>query len=168
MAYKITILTGAGISAASSIPTFRDNDGLWMAADPDEVASANAYARNPTKVLEFFNDRRRDMKGKKPNEGHLAIAALQARPDVECRVITQNIDNLHELAGTKDVLHIHGEIFKRTCAECGFIGSIYPKTSKLMMNALSVLSIGIYAPMWCCSGKHLSDFLDQPPILSPG
>lgn len=105
---KIVFFTGAGVSAESGIKTFRDADGLWENHDIYEVATPEAFERNPELVLEFYNQRRKQMYEVKPNEAHKAMAALQEEFDVE--IITQNIDNLHERAGCKNVLHLHGEL----------------------------------------------------------
>lgn len=107
---KLVVLTGAGISAESGLKTFRDSDGLWEGYDVYEVASPQGWEKNPKLVLEFYNVRRRDVKAAAPNEAHLGLARLQEKFDVQ--IITQNIDDLHERAGSKNVLHLHGEIFK--------------------------------------------------------
>lgn len=109
MRKHLVILTGAGVSAESGLPTFRDSDGLWMGHDVYEVASPDGWRKNPKVVLDFYNHRRRDVEKALPNEAHLAIASLQSYFKVT--VITQNIDDLHERAGSKNVLHLHGEIF---------------------------------------------------------
>lgn len=107
---KIVVLSGAGISAESGIPTFRGSDGLWEGHDIAEVASPQGWAKNPALVLDFYNQRRKNMLGAKPNDGHQALALLEQYFDVT--IITQNIDNLHEQGGSTQVLHLHGEIFK--------------------------------------------------------
>jgi len=107
---KVVVLTGAGVSAESGIPTFRDANGLWEGHDVTEVASPEGFKKNPALVLEFYNQRRKVAHQAKPNAGHQAIAALEEHFDVT--VITQNIDNLHEQAGSTHVLHLHGELFK--------------------------------------------------------
>lgn len=107
---KLVVLTGAGISAESGLKTFRDADGLWEGYDIQEVATATAWKRNPQLVLEFYNMRRKSVREAEPNAAHTALAALQDRFDVQ--IITQNIDDLHERGGSKNVLHLHGEIFK--------------------------------------------------------
>ena len=107
---RIVVFTGAGVSADSGIATFRDSDGLWANYRIEEVCTPEALARNRAKVVEFYNMRRREVLSKEPNAGHYAIASLEEHFDV--RVITQNIDNLHERAGSKSVLHLHGEIVK--------------------------------------------------------
>lgn len=107
---KLVVLTGAGISAESGLQTFRDADGLWEGYDIQEVATATAWKRNPQLVLEFYNMRRRSVLAAEPNAAHKALADLQRPFDVQ--VITQNIDDLHERAGSSNVLHLHGEILK--------------------------------------------------------
>lgn len=107
---KIVILSGAGISAESGISTFRDNGGLWDNYDPMEVASAQGWKRNPAFVLDFYNQRRAQLEHIRPNQAHLDIAALESDYDVV--VVTQNVDNLHEMAGSSDVIHLHGELTK--------------------------------------------------------
>ncbi|MBS1781230.1 MAG: NAD-dependent deacylase [Bacteroidetes bacterium] len=107
---KIVVLTGAGISAESGLKTFRDSDGLWEGYDIEEVATPRAWRRNPQLVLDFYNMRRRNVLDAQPNAAHYALAALQDRYDVH--IITQNIDDLHERAGSNHVMHLHGEIFK--------------------------------------------------------
>ena len=107
---KIVILTGAGMSADSGLKTFRDADGLWEGHDVMEVASPQGFARNPELVLDFYNQRRRQLRDAKPNAGHLALVELESVYDVS--IVTQNVDDLHERAGSSHVLHLHGELFK--------------------------------------------------------
>ncbi len=107
---NLVVLTGAGISAESGLKTFRDNDGLWMGYNVYEVATPEGYKKNPALVLDFYNMRRREVAAALPNAAHKGIADLQNHFNVT--VITQNIDDLHERAGSKNVLHLHGEIFK--------------------------------------------------------
>lgn len=107
---KIVILTGAGISAESGIKTFRDSDGLWEEYRVEDVATYDAYLRDPKLVLDFYNARRREVFKAKPNEGHRQLVRLEEKYDVQ--IITQNIDNLHEQAGSSHVLHLHGELTK--------------------------------------------------------
>ncbi|WP_456461217.1 SIR2 family NAD-dependent protein deacylase [Reichenbachiella sp.] len=107
---KIVVLTGAGISAESGIRTFRDADGLWEGHDVMEVASPQGWAANRDLVLDFYNQRRKQALTAKPNKGHLALADLEK--DFEVTIVTQNVDNLHEKAGSSHVLHLHGELFK--------------------------------------------------------
>ncbi|MDD4846798.1 MAG: NAD-dependent deacylase, partial [Petrimonas sp.] len=110
MKKKLVILTGAGMSAESGISTFRDSGGLWDKYPVEDVATPEAFHRNPALVLEFYNTRRRELIRAKPNEGHVGIAELEK--DFDVQVITQNIDNLHEQAGSTKVLHLHGELMK--------------------------------------------------------
>ncbi|SCY12906.1 NAD-dependent deacetylase [Nonlabens sp. Hel1_33_55] len=107
---KIIILSGAGVSAESGIATFRDADGLWEGHDVMEVASPQGFENNPSLVLDFYNQRRAQLKTVKPNEAHYCIAALER--NYEVHVITQNVDDLHERAGSSNVLHLHGELLK--------------------------------------------------------
>jgi NAD-dependent deacetylase len=107
---KLVVLTGSGISAESGLKTFRDSGGLWEEYDVMEVASIEGWYRNPALVLDFYNQRRRQLLSAKPNSAHLMLAELQNNFDVQ--TITQNIDNLHEQAGSKKVLHLHGELNK--------------------------------------------------------
>jgi NAD-dependent deacetylase len=107
---KLVALTGAGISAESGLKTFRDSDGLWEGYDINEVATATAWRRNPALVQEFYNMRRKGVKEAKPNAAHHALAELEN--DFDVHIITQNIDDLHERAGSSKIIHLHGEIFK--------------------------------------------------------
>ncbi|MFT3901966.1 MAG: NAD-dependent deacylase [Niabella sp.] len=110
MKKKLAVLTGAGISAESGLRTFRDSDGLWEGYDVTEVASPEGWSRNPQLVLDFYNQRRRDVARAKPNAAHYGLAELEK--DFDVHIITQNIDDLHERAGSSKVMHLHGEIFK--------------------------------------------------------
>ncbi|MVT08661.1 Sir2 family NAD-dependent protein deacetylase [Chitinophaga tropicalis] len=107
---SLVVLTGAGISAESGLKTFRDSDGLWEGYDVQEVASPQGWQRNPQLVLDFYNIRRRDIRAALPNAAHIGLAKLQDKFDVD--IVTQNIDDLHERAGSEKVLHLHGEILK--------------------------------------------------------
>ena len=104
------VLSGAGMSAESGIATFRGSDGLWEGHRVEEVASPEGFQSNPELVLEFYNQRRRQIVAARPNEGHFALARLESRFDVH--IVTQNVDDLHERAGSTQVLHLHGEIRK--------------------------------------------------------
>lgn len=120
---KIVILTGAGISAESGIATFRDADGLWAKHDISEVATPEAFARDPAKVQAFYNQRRRDVIGAAPNAAHIALARLEAEwrqkvADGSVLVVTQNVDPLHERAGTKALIHMHGALLSAWCLAC--------------------------------------------------
>lgn len=107
---KLVILTGAGISAESGLKTFRDSDGLWEGYDVAEVATPRAWRKDPKLVLEFYNMRRKNVAEANPNAAHIALAKMEN--DFDVHIITQNIDDLHERAGSTNVLHLHGEIFK--------------------------------------------------------
>ena len=107
---KLVVLTGAGISAESGLRTFRDSDGLWEGYEVTKVATPGAWAANPQLVLDFYNMRRRDVGKAEPNAAHTGLAELEK--DFDVHIITQNIDDLHERAGSTKVLHLHGEIFK--------------------------------------------------------
>ncbi|WP_299432441.1 NAD-dependent deacylase [uncultured Maribacter sp.] len=110
MKKNIVVLTGAGISAESGIKTFRDADGLWEGYDIMEVASPQGFKNNPTLVLDFYNQRRKQLSSVKPNAAHYALTSLQDHFNVN--IITQNVDNLHESSGSKQVIHLHGELLK--------------------------------------------------------
>src|SRR5665213_1147548 len=110
MKKNVVVLTGAGISAESGLKTFRDSDGLWMGYDVYEVATPQGWQKDPELVLDFYNQRRKEVAKALPNKAHQGIAGLEK--DFNVTVITQNIDDLHERAGSKKVLHLHGEIFK--------------------------------------------------------
>jgi NAD-dependent deacetylase len=107
---KLVILTGAGISAESGLKTFRDSDGLWEGYNIEDVATPRAWKKNPQLVLDFYNMRRKNVADAKPNAAHTGLAELEK--DFDVHIITQNIDDLHERAGSTKVLHLHGEIFK--------------------------------------------------------
>ncbi len=107
---QIVILTGAGISAESGIRTFRDSNGLWEGHDVMEVASPQGWSADPILVLDFYNKRRKQALEARPNLGHLTLAELEK--DFEVTIITQNVDDLHERAGSSKVIHLHGELFK--------------------------------------------------------
>lgn len=122
--YKsIVVLTGAGISAESGIKTFRASDGLWEDHRIEDVATPSAFIRNPELVQRFYNTRREGLLSDEiaPNPAHFALAELEQAFDGEFTLITQNIDDLHERAGSKNILHMHGELLKMRCAETGKI-----------------------------------------------
>lgn len=107
---KLVVLTGAGISAESGLKTFRDSDGLWEGYNVEDVATPRAWKKNPQLVLDFYNERRRNVLTAKPNAAHIGLAALEK--DFDVTIITQNIDDLHERGGSTKILHLHGEILK--------------------------------------------------------
>lgn len=110
MKKKLVVFSGAGISAESGVKTFRDSNGLWENHKIEEVASPEGFARDPKKVLDFYNARRRQLKEVRPNEAHLILAELEAYFNVT--IITQNVDDLHEKAGSTTIIHLHGELKK--------------------------------------------------------
>ncbi|MDB2384877.1 NAD-dependent deacylase [Polaribacter sp.] len=107
---RVVVLTGAGISAESGIKTFRDADGLWEGHDVMEVASPQGFAKNPTLVLDFYNQRRKQLKTVSPNKAHYNLAKLEE--NFKVNIITQNVDDLHERTGSTNILHLHGELLK--------------------------------------------------------
>lgn len=107
---KLVVLSGAGMSQESGIRTFRDMDGLWEEYNINDVATPEAWAKNPALVMQFYNDRRKQLLEAQPNAGHYGLAALEK--DLDVHIITQNIDDLHERAGSSKVLHLHGELKK--------------------------------------------------------
>jgi len=150
---KLVVLSGAGVSAESGIKTFRDSGGLWEGHDVMEVASPEGWARNPELVLDFYNKRRQNALDATPNAGHLIIAELEQYFNVT--VITQNVDNLHERAGSSNIIHLHGELFKsRSTADPDLvydmegwelnIGDVCEKGSQLRPN---IVWFGEMVPM---------------------
>ena len=117
----IVILTGAGISAESGLGTFRDTDGLWTKYDLDEVATPQGFARNPPFVHEFYNARRQNLLDAQPNAGHAALTRLERESGAAVTVVTQNVDNLHEQAGSQNIIHMHGELLKVRCIEANHV-----------------------------------------------
>ncbi len=119
----IVILTGAGISKESGLETFRDAGGIWSQVNLEDVATPEAFARNPVRVHDFYNHRRRGLQDPaiKPNAAHFALARLEREWTGNVLLVTQNIDDLHEQAGSAQVLHMHGELLKALCSACGII-----------------------------------------------
>lgn len=115
---KIVILTGAGISAESGLGTFRDKGGVWTRYDLREVATPEGFARDPARVHDFYNARRRNALGARPNAAHIALARLQGQHRGEVVIVTQNVDRLHEAAGAV-AIHMHGRLDRAICAACG-------------------------------------------------
>lgn len=116
---KIVILTGAGISAESGIRTFRASDGLWEEHRIEEVATPEGFAANPALVHRFYNARRAAAAAAEPNAAHVALAGLEADPRHEVLIVTQNVDDLHERGGARNVIHMHGTLAGALCAACG-------------------------------------------------
>lgn len=121
---SLIILTGAGISAESGLATFRDADGMWAKFDWRELATPEAFAAKPEKVHEFYNARRANLKDAKPNAAHLALAELERewlKRGGDFLLVTQNVDDLHEQAGSQRLIHMHGELNKMRCEHCGYV-----------------------------------------------
>jgi NAD-dependent deacetylase len=119
---RIVVLTGAGVSAESGMGTFRDKDGIWTRHSLDDVATPEGFARNPRLVNDFYNARRRALREAQPNAAHVALAKLEKsvrKIGGELMLVTQNVDNLHEKAGSNSLLHMHGELARVKCAACG-------------------------------------------------
>ena len=153
MKKHLVVLTGAGISAESGIKTFRDSDGLWMGHDINVVATPGGFAKNPALVLDFYNQRRREVKKANPNLAHKGLADLEE--NFEVTIITQNIDDLHERGGSKNVLHLHGEIFKmRSCTN-----------STKTFNILNDISVGDFAEDGSQLRPHIVWFEEDVPMI---
>jgi NAD-dependent deacetylase len=118
-ASSIVILTGAGISAESGLDTFRDKGGIWSEVDFREVATPEGFAADPAKVHAFYNMRRKLLGKVRPNPAHFALSRLERAYPGEVTIVTQNIDNLHELGGSKNIIHMHGELARARCTNCG-------------------------------------------------
>jgi NAD-dependent deacetylase len=118
---RVLVLTGAGVSAESGIRTFRDTGGLWEEYSIGDVATPEGYARDPLLVWRFYNARRRDLKAARPNPGHLALAEMERLLGERFLLVTQNVDDLHEKAGSMRLLHMHGELSKVRCTRCGAV-----------------------------------------------
>lgn len=152
---KLVVLTGAGISAESGLKTFRDSDGLWEGYDINEVATATAWRRNPALVQEFYNMRRQNVKEAKPNAAHHILAELEA--DFDVQIITQNIDDLHERAGSTNVLHLHGEIFKMRSE----------KNESLVYPVYDDIKMGDTAEDGAQLRPHIVWFEEAVPLMEP-
>lgn len=153
MKKNIVILTGAGISAESGIKTFRDSDGLWMGHNINDVATPRGFAKNPALVLDFYNQRRREVKKANPNLAHTGLADLEEK--FEVTIITQNIDDLHERGGSKNVLHLHGEIFKmRSCTN-----------NTKIFNILNDISVGDFSEDGSQLRPHIVWFEEDVPMI---
>ena len=118
---RLVVLTGAGISAESGLRTFRAADGLWEDHRVEDVATPEAFRRDPDLVYRFYNERRRSLASVEPNAAHLALAQLEATWPGELLLVTQNVDDLHDRAGSRNLLHMHGELKKGRCLGCGTI-----------------------------------------------
>jgi NAD-dependent protein deacetylase/lipoamidase len=118
-ANRVAVLTGAGVSAESGIPTFRDADGLWEGHPVEQVATPAAFRRDPALVWKFYNARRDNLRGVEPNPGHVALARLEESRPARVTVVTQNVDGLHRRAGSRTVVELHGNITRTRCTGCG-------------------------------------------------
>lgn len=159
---KIAVLTGAGVSAESGFATFRDSGGLWEQYDVNDVASIEGWRRNPGLVLDFYNARRAQLAGAQPNAAHRAIAGLEERYDVD--VVTQNVDNLHERAGSTRVLHLHGELTKVRPDRGAYDGSGMER--EVVDIGYDPVSIGDMAPNGTQYRPHIVFFGEAVPKIS--
>lgn len=119
LAERVCVLTGAGVSAESGVPTFRASDGLWEGHRIEDVASPEGFARDPRLVWQFYNARRENVKKVQPNPGHHAFVAIEARWSDRFTLVTQNVDGLHRVAGTQNLLEVHGSLRRTQCLGCG-------------------------------------------------
>lgn len=159
---KLCILTGAGISAESGLKTFRDSGGLWENHRVEDVATPEAWTRDPELVLAFYNQRRRQLKDAVPNEAHLNLVELEKK--FQTVIITQNVDNLHERAGSKNIIHLHGELTKSRssvddrlifdCHDDIKLGDLCPRGSQLRPH---IVWFGEMVPMLEVAAKELVD-----------
>lgn len=150
---RVVFLTGAGVSADSGLETFRASNGLWAKHKIEDVCTPDALMRNPKLVLDFYNARRRQLKEVEPNEGHRAIAALESRFHVD--VITQNVDNLHERAGSSNIIHLHGELTK--CRSM--------KDPSYICNVDSDVNLGDTCPSGGQLRPHIVFFGEEVPMM---
>ncbi|MBQ7610505.1 MAG: NAD-dependent deacylase [Bacteroidales bacterium] len=158
---KIVVLTGAGVSAESGISTFRDNGGLWDKYDVNDVASIDGWYRNRQLVLDFYNLRRAELEKARPNAAHLAIAALENRYEVT--VVTQNVDNLHERAGSTKIIHLHGELTK-VRPETGVYDSSFSE-AEIIDVGYSAVHLGDTAPNGSQLRPHIVFFGESVPKI---
>lgn len=152
---RVFVLTGAGVSAESGIPTFRDAGGLWRTFRFEEVASPEAWRRDPRLVWEFYSMRRQRALPAKPNSAHLALAELESKLGARFFLCTQNVDNLHERAGSRRVLHMHGELFKSRCDTC----------ARVPFDDLNLYELPASLPRCDCGGlirPHICWFGEMP------
>lgn len=150
---KLVVLTGAGVSAESGVKTFRDEDGLWENYHIEDVCTPEALLRNPELVLNFYNERRRQLKTVEPNCGHKLLAGMEK--DFDVSIITQNVDNLHERAGSTKVLHLHGELTKARSI----------KNPSLIVDIDGDISLGDLAPDGEQLRPHIVFFGEAVPML---
>lgn len=153
MKKKIVVLTGAGISAESGIKTFRDANGLWEGHDVMEVATPEGFMKNPTLVLNFYNERRRQLKEVQPNLAHQLLVQLET--DYEVVIITQNVDDLHERAGSKTVIHLHGELLKSRGVD----------DENLLFDCFEDIKLGDLSPSGAQLRPHIVWFGEAVPMM---
>ena len=159
---KIVVLTGAGVSAESGISTFRDTNGLWENFKVEDVASIEGWYRNPSLVLDFYNQRRAQLPTVRPNAAHIAIASLEDEFDVT--VVTQNVDNLHERAGSTRIIHLHGELTKVRPENCYNDRDGYSEATVFDIGADAV-HIGDLAPNGAQLRPHIVWFGEAVPKI---
>lgn len=159
---KIVVLTGAGVSAESGISTFRDSNGLWENHNVEDVASIEGWYRNPSLVLDFYNERRAQLPTVRPNAAHIAIASLEDEFDVT--VVTQNVDNLHERAGSTRIIHLHGELTKVRPENCYNDRDSYSEATVFDIGADAV-HIGDLAPNGAQLRPHIVWFGEAVPKI---
>ena len=162
MKQKLTVLTGAGVSAESGITTFRDSDGLWENHKVEDVASIEGWYRNPQLVLDFYNDRRAQLPTVRPNAAHIAIAELEK--DYDVTVVTQNVDNLHERAGSTRIIHLHGELTKVRPENCCNEMDGFSEETVFDVGADSI-SVGDLAPNGAQLRPHIVWFGEAVPKI---
>ena len=159
---KIVVLTGAGVSAESGVSTFRDSDGLWENYKVEDVASIEGWYRDPALVLEFYNARRAQLAEVKPNSAHIAIASLEQ--DYDVTVVTQNVDNLHERAGSTKIIHLHGELTKVRPENCCNDRDGYSEETVFDIGTDSI-NIGDLAPNGAQLRPHIVWFGEAVPKI---
>ena len=159
---KITVLTGAGVSAESGVSTFRDSDGLWENHKVEDVASIEGWYRNPSVVLDFYNARRAQLADVKPNAAHRAIAELEK--EYKVTVVTQNVDNLHERAGSTRIIHLHGELTKVRPENCCNDSDGFSEETVFDIGTDSI-AIGDLAPNGAQLRPHIGWFGEAVPKI---
>lgn len=159
---KIVVLTGAGVSAESGVSTFRDSNGLWENYKVEDVASIEGWYRDPALVLEFYNARRAQLAEVKPNAAHIAIASLEQ--DYDVTVVTQNVDNLHERAGSTRIIHLHGELTKVRPENCCNDRDGYSEETVFDIGTDSI-NIGDMAPNGAQLRPHIVWFGEAVPKI---
>ena len=162
MKRRLVVLTGAGVSKESGISTFRDSDGLWENHNVEDVASIEGWYRNPSLVLDFYNARRLQLASVKPNSAHIAIASLEDEYDIT--VITQNVDNLHERAGSTRIIHLHGELTKVRPENCCNDSDGYSEASVFDIG-YDTINIGDMAPNGAQLRPHIVWFGEAVPKI---